>query len=711
MKSHSIRILLLGLFMAFVVVCRGADEPESANRETDGEPATVKIRGVGWFRARELRQTLRLLEPEGQRLETVGTAFIEDAVVLLQSAMESDGFLRSTGVARVLSGGELVGDFEWTAGEVPIVPRGVAANRVVFRLEPGVRYRFRNIECTRLTAIAADRVQDYFVEEGFLLGGGEARLFTPGKLRNGTSNLREQLQRMGYADAEVNAEVVGQDDETGDVDVVLKVAEGPLHRVGEVSVSGDLPDDVRDEVHQRAADANGVVYSVLWRQDFMQSFRSLLYDHGYPAVEVGMDSVSTQTVGSEQHRSFNLVIVSGPQVRIGEVRFEGEVKTKDEVMRRSARIKSGELFRRGDVEGGRIRLGALGAFSSVRTEADPVESNVWDVVYVVRPAKKLDVSLLAGWGSYEQLRGGIELKHGDLLGFAHRGRLSLIQSMKSTSADYLYSMPQFLGSRNDASVRFFGLAREEVSFDRREVGTSFGLRRRLESIGTDAGLRYQYESLRALNFTGDPNEAPTNTRVGTFILDLTRDRLDNPISPRNGYLLSGSFETAAQVFGGDVNYERMEFGIGWHAQLASQSFVHVGLRQGLIWAFGESMTEIPLLRRFLPGGEDTIRGYGQGRASPRDDAGNEIGAETVTTLNLEFEQALTESFSGVVFVDAGVMGAKLSSFPGDEQRVSVGVGLRYNTVIGPVRLEYGRNVVTEPGDEKGHLHFALGFPF
>jgi outer membrane translocation and assembly module TamA len=303
------------------------------------------------------------------------------------------------------------------------------------------------------------------------------------------------------------------------------------------------------------------------------------------------------------------------------------------------------------------------------------------------------------------------LKHGDLLGFAHRGRLSLIQSMKSTNADYLYSMPQFLGSRNDASVRVFGLAREEVSFDRREVGTSFGLRRRLESIGTDAGLRYQYESVRAENFTGDPSEAPTDSRVGTFILDLTRDRLDNPITPKRGYLLSGSFETAAQAFGGDVNYERMDFGIGWHEQLASQSFVHVGLRQGLVWAFGEAVTEIPLGRRFFPGGEDTIRGYGQGKASPRNANGDYIGAETATILNLEFEQALTENFSGVVFVDAGLMGAELSRFPGDERRVSVGLGVRYNTVIGPLRLEYGHNIVREPGDQKGHVHFALGFPF
>jgi outer membrane protein assembly factor BamA len=283
--------------------------------------------------------------------------------------------------------------------------------------------------------------------------------------------------------------------------------------------------------------------------------------------------------------------------------------------------------------------------------------------------------------------------------------------MKSSNADYLYTMPQFFGSKNDASIRVFGLLREEVSFERQEVGASFGLRRRLDFIGADAGLRYQYESVIAADFTGDPNEAPTNSRVGTIILDLTKDRLDNPISPKKGYLASGSFETAGKWIGGEVNYERIDVGISWHGSIGAQTYVHVGLRQGLIWGFGESFTEIPLARRFFPGGEDTLRGYGEGEASPRDASGTQIGAETVTILNLEIEQGITKQFSGVVFVDAGVMGAELDSFPGDEQRVSVGAGLRLNTVIGPVRLEYGYNVVREPGDEKDHIHFALGFPF
>mgnify|MGYP006172537263 CR=1 FL=1 len=69
--------------------------------------------------------------------------------------------------------------------------------------------------------------------------------------------------------------------------------------------------------------------------------------------------------------------------------------------------------------------------------------------------------------------------------------------MKSTSGDYLYSVPQVFGTVTDLSVRLFGLQREEVSFDREEFGSSIGLRRHLEPLQADAAVRYQFESVSA----------------------------------------------------------------------------------------------------------------------------------------------------------------------------------------------------------------------
>jgi len=75
------------------------------------------------------------------------------------------------------------------------------------------------------------------------------------------------------------------------------------------------------------------------------------------------------------------------------------------------------------------------------------------------------------------------------------------------------------------------------------------------------------------------------------------------------------------------------------------------------------------------------------------------------------EQALISHWSAVVFGDALGMTARLADYPFAERLYSVGLGVRYQTLIGPLRLEYGRNLNPRPGDVSGTLHFSLGFPF
>jgi outer membrane protein assembly factor BamA len=336
---------------------------------------------------------------------------------------------------------------------------------------------------------------------------------------------------------------------------------------------------------------------------------------------------------------------------------------------------------------------------------------VWDLAYKVRPAQRFESSLLLGYGSYEGIRGGFEAVHNNFLGQAHRGRLQFIYSQKSAYGDYLYTMPQIFGMRTDAALRLFGLEREEVSFLRQEYGMNLGVRRHIGWIGTDLMLRYQLESVRADAFDSTA-DAPTDSDVGSITLGLTRDRTDNPVAPRRGYLLALSFETAAQAIGGEVDFQRFDGRISWHRAVGREKYVHLGLRHGAIWAMnGTPSTDIPLAERFFPGGEGTIRGYVEGEAAPRAPDGTVIGAEVSSIVNVEFEQGLTKNISAVVFVDAGLTAESLDDYPGNETRVSVGLGLRFNSAIGPARLEYGYNVVREPGDDNDAWHFALGFPF
>lgn len=721
----------------FVLLVTFATVPMSAEDRADdpgiqdeaaavGEPAAptapdvpIGVTGMGWWKNRELRQMLRLLESDAAKNVRIDVAFIEDAVVLLQSALERDGYLRPSGVVRVFPAEGEPRTFAWDAGDVPVLPRDLEPRRIEFELVPGVRYHFEELTFTGLTKLKTGDARSFFIEEGFIFGGAATHRFTRGGLRRGLASLREQLVRMGHADARVEVAEEQRDDTNGDVRITIAVEEGPVHRVGEVTPPSDAPAEIatilRDACHQAA----GAIDSPLWQQDFVQAARAACYAQGHASADITLvpaapaGEVDARAGTPEVRRDYQLVVRAGPQVRLGTVTFAGDTRTSESVLRRATRVEPGGLFLRSEVERDRVQLSALGAFRGVRAIVDPTAADVWDLTYQLRPAKRAEASVLFGYGSYEKLRGGLEVLHNNLFGRAHRGRLQLVVSQKSTSGDYLYTVPQIFGTTTDASVRVFGLQREEVSFDREELGVSIGARRRLRWLGLDAALRYQYESVTAEIFDPDAVvDVPTDSRVGSLTLDLTRDRLDNPIAPHRGYLVALSFETAARAIGGEVDYQRLDWRMSWHRRVGAEKYVHIGLRHGVAWALtGDAADELPLTKRFFPGGEGTVRGYIEGRASPRAADGTYLGAEVSTVLNLEFEQGLTKDLSAVVFVDAGLTAARIADYPANETRVSVGLGLRYNSVIGPARLEYGHNVVREDGDGRGAWHLALGFPF
>lgn len=91
--------------------------------------------------------------------------------------------------------------------------------------------------------------------------------------------------------------------------------------------------------------------------------------------------------------------------------------------------------------------------------------------------------------------------------------------------------------------------------------------------------------------------------------------------------------------------------------------------------------------------------------------GNQLGAETYTQANIEFEQLLTRTWSVVLFCDVVGFAFDRADYPVDETLYSIGAGIRWRTLIGPVRLEYGHNLNRRTHDPAGTLHFSVGFPF
>ena len=498
-------------------------------------------------------------------------------------------------------------------------------------------------------------------------------------------------------------------DATGGVRVEIAVEEGLKTLVRSVTVAVYGSDD--QTLSQAGALQPEAPYSRLWLQNFVQGLRTNEYRKGFPDASVEVSTIRRETNAPNVLVDLRAEVRTGPKIQLGEVRFEGNHRTRRSVLESRIRLKPAENLDRIEVEHARTRLARLGAFDSVSVRYEPVDDKRRDVVYEVKESRALDFSLLFGYGSYELLRGGFELDHKNAFGLAHQARLRAIQSFKSSRADFLYTVPEVFREDLDVFLDASGLRREELTFVREEYSGGIGARRFFRPIDTDFSARYTYQFLNALDNQAVAAPGVKQTRVGAIVLDLRHDRRDNPLLPTRGYDLLGSVELASASLGGEVDYQRVEVAGSYHANLVGGLVLHLGLRHGAALQLGGTNGEFPFTKRFLPGGENSVRGYQQGGASPRDAAGNLLGAETYLLGNVELEQFLTPTLSLVGFVDAVGFAEHLRDYPSDEALFSVGGGIRWKSIVGPVRLEYGYNLNPRSGDPRGTLHFSLGFPF
>ena len=683
----------------------------SLGRAAETNRASFKISGYGPIGNRELSRVVRMLQPGERAPVAYDPSFVEDAAVIIMGTVAGDGFLRPKLTAEVTLENGSRQTFEWTEATRDPLPRPMAVKKVRFRIREGILYHYRTIKFEGLTVLPEKEAIGYFVETGLLVPLKRSRVYTPGNLRRSRSNLQDVLERQGYRDARVEVSNVNEDHRSGNVDVTVKVSEGNNFIVSFVKAGVPQPGTDGGEVVTLQADTNAV-YSSAWGQSFRQAVQRSWYRRGFPDAAVEL-TVSTNSVISSTTRVDVVAgVTPGPRVFLNDVKFEGIEKSNPRVLEKRVRLEPDELLNRMRVEDGRVRLTRLGVFDSVGVRYDVVSTNRRDVVYVVDEGKRLDISVLAGWGSYEMLRGGLELEAFNILGRAHRARLLLTQSFKASSADFIYGMPELLGEDLDVFFIAQGLLRQEISFRREEYGGGFGVRKRLREISTDVSLRYEYEVLHAADADQDiSEEGLPRANVGSVTAELQHDRRDNPLYPRKGYKVFSRLEIGAEPLGGDANYQRFEVASAWHKPLYDGAWLNLGLSHGVVLFAGKREEDLPFNRRFFPGGENSIRGYQEGEASPRDAEGEEVGAECFVLGNVEFEQALTRSFSFVAFVDALGYAREVEHYPASTALVSVGGGIRWKTIVGPVRLEYGHNLNPREGDPSGTLHFSLGFPF
>ncbi len=670
--------------------------------------ADLHVKGLGLFDNHAAEQKIKLLLG-GQSSATVNANALEDAALVLVSELNREGYLEPVLTVKATLADSRVVEHTLNAQLEPPLPRPLEATSVMLHVAKGRRFTLREITFTGLLAMTEKDARTFFVGEVTLLPLAAERIYSPGRLQGSADNLEEALRRLGYAEAEVTADQPQVDRASGDVRVKINVQQGPqwvvtaLHY--EIADGSAPPDNV-------ASERGGQLWTALWRQDTATAIRRWYYARGHPDVQIKLHADTTPAADGIRPVTALAQVVPGPEVRVGEVRFTGNTHTHDATLRRLVRSQPGTPLNPIRFNDSQARISQLGVFRSVDLRYDPADATTRDAVFDLVEGRRQEVNLLAGYGSYDQLRGGVEWRHYNLFGRAHTDSLKLVQSMKGSEGDYTYTVPALFGTLTDGSARLFGWRREEFSFVNEEYGANVSLLWPLRRLGLAITTGYTFKHLRtANNELGTRATDQNQADVASIDLGIVRDRRDNPLRPRKGYKLSLQAELANRALGGEVVYQQLVFGASYHTPWGTGRWVHAGYSQGVVTTFGSDDSNLPVSVRFYPGGDGSIRGYRKGQAAPRDAAGLLVGAKSYAQFNLEFEQALTSTWSVVVFGDALGTAANLKDYPFSEKLFSAGLGFRYQTIIGPVRLEYGHNLNPRPLDPSGTVLFSIGFPF
>ena len=688
------------IFIVLAVVCLHAPLRAQEN---------LKVKGLDLFKNMTYKGRLAFLQGvPADEPAFLDSAFLEDSAYLLLQQLKRNGYLKPR-VEGVFQVGDVSKRAVWEDEYSIQLDADFVADHATFYLQPGVLYYYKSIEVTGVTVLDEQTIRRYFIPDDFLVVTKSSRVFTDGNFEQRIHRLLDTLQQMGYRQAKVVAKDVIFDDDTGAVTATLSIELGPLHRIGQVTVEWI---NAAGAVEEEETESPDTLFTTEWEQSKRLALRNAAYRRGYADVEI-LRTVSERSLDEQGilttdiHYRVNL----NSGVEFAGVKFLGDDKTKPAVLERYIEMSAGDPLNPLSASSSRRQLMGLGIFKEIKMSYEPEDGPKRKVVYDLTPAPRKELDLLFGWGSYEWMRVGFNWTQKNPFGRAHRYEISGKQSFRSTNLETKYSVPRFFESAFTAYASAEYSFREEVSFDRLKRGVTTGLSRTLTKSDIILTLEYSYARENADRDSVSDFDSNDKARVGSVLGKLSLDRRDNFLAPTSGYMLYSEVNVASKLLGGSVAFQKIEFGASYHTVLIDYVLLHLGFRSGAIFSESDASNDIPFTERFFNGGENTVRGYLEGEAAPLDTNGEQIGSESFALLNIELEKPLFQNLSLVVFFDS-VTNARDGYFEdGVESLSSAGIGLRYKTVVGPVRLEYGHNLNPRVSDPDGTLHFSIGFPF
>lgn len=534
------------------------------------------------------------------------------------------------------------------------------------------------------------------------------------------------------------------------VDVLVLVDEGPPTRVRSLAITGleAVPDDVRTTLLEKLPLREGDVFREGAFDSLKAALAERLREAGFAEAEVASDAVVDLP---SDRADIVMRTTPGPRYRFGEVFVAGASQVPRERIAENARtaIHPGELYSESAMAEARRRVADLGVFSTVRVSrgAPDRRDRTIPVVITVREAPFKTLRVGAGFGvdprRTEVPRATAEWTHRNAFGGLRR--LSVNGDAALVFLPSLFTLLSAEKPRVDVAlttaVRF-----EQPDFIGRSTRftSSIGYERGVDqsftynSVNGNVGVVYRHRrifdfvpsyNISVFRITGPAPEAAATTTTQEAVLDecsknqkvclltyleqrVGYDRRDSSVAPTRGAYVSLSLQEGSRFLGGQFDYLRLLPEARFYVPLGPHVLA-ARFMAGLLRPYSGEGSSV--LTRFFLGGNNSQRGFGYRQLAPTfvtcrnhtsdttthppreicatDSSGNiptealPVGGNGMLAGNLELRLALPASFGLVTFVDAGEVTPLIENLTWSGIHVAIGLGLRYRTVFGPVRLD------------------------
>ena len=524
--------------------------------------------------------------------------------------------------------------------------------------------------------------------------------------------LASRLEAQGHYEAKVEPDLP---DGGGALAVVFVATAGPRATVAEVDLeSPPLPvssdDRGPEELVVRAGQPYRIADVARSRDTLQNAWRRAGYLDARVRPEVTLSEAKDAV-------SVRLVVEPGERTVVEHLVLSGLGRTRPTTVEREVALRVGEPFSFERVLDSQRRLSSLGIFERVTlAELDPGRARQRDVVVSLQEAPRTTVSWGVGYSEQDKLRGSVEVTRRNLGGLGRTASVFARGSFRGSRLLANLREPWLFGRKLDSFETVFWEEERRTSFDYNRKGAILQTGRSLDAR-TSLILRYLYQDTNVYNIEVPIEELDRQYRtyaVSGPSASVVFDSRDDPLEPHRGLFLAADTQLSLDALGG-VSYLRGFFQATSVRRLRADVVFVLSGRVGLASTFGGEGPLLPLPERFFAGGDYGPRGF------PVDGVGPQIegedhklyptGGNAVVLGNAELRYNVTRAFQLASFVDVGNVYPEARDLELGALRRSAGVGVRYRTPIGPIRLDWGYVLDHHEGESRSKLHLTIGHAF